>query len=253
MFEPIKELGQNFLLHKETAQKMVEALELSQNEVVVEIGPGLGFITELLASTLLDKRSMIYAVEIDARFTGKLSVEFFHNDNILVVHEDILKWLPGFNPKQEIFKIIGSLPYNITSPILHTIAKLPIRPTISVFLVQKEVAKKINCKAPDSSFLSSFVQTFFSVENLGDVKKDKFSPIPKVDAALIRLRKTTRDISFLDVKRYIGFLHKAYAHPRKMLNKVFTKKEIEKIGINPSLRAQNYNSEDWVNFFKKIR
>ena len=60
MFEPIKELGQNFLLHKETAFKMVDALELSQNEVVVEIGPGLGFITELLTKTLLDKKSMVF-------------------------------------------------------------------------------------------------------------------------------------------------------------------------------------------------
>jgi len=214
MFEPVKELGQNFLLHKETAQKMVGALELSCDEVVVEIGSGLGFITELLASTLLDKHSMIYAVEIDARFAGKLSVEFLHNDNVLVVCEDILKWLPGFNPKQETFKIIGSLPYNITSPILHTIAKLPIRPKISVFLIQKEVAEKITSKAPDSSFLSSFIQTFFSVENLGNVRKDKFSPIPKVDGALIRLRKTPRDISFLDIKKYVSFLHKAYAHPR---------------------------------------
>ena len=252
MFEPIKELGQNFLLHKEVALKMVEALELSQNEVVVEIGPGLGFITELLSKVLLDKKSMIYAVEIDDRFTSKLNVEFFHNENVLIVNEDVLKWLPGFNPKQEIFKIIGSLPYSITSPILHTIAKLPIRPSVSVFLIQKEVAQKITSKAPDSSFLSSFIQTFFSIESIGIVEKDKFNPIPKVDGAVTRLRKTSWDISFLDIKKYEGFLHKAYAHPRKMLNKMFTQDEIEKTGINPSLRAQNYNSEDWVNFFKKL-
>jgi|SRR3989344_9189630 len=252
MFEPIKELGQNFLLHKETAFKMVDALELSQNEVVVEIGPGLGFITELLTKTLLDKKSMVYAVEIDKRFAGKLSVEFFHSDNVLIVQEDILKWLPGFNPRQESFKIIGSLPYNIASPILHTLAKLPIRPEISVFLIQKEVAQKIASKAPDSSFLSSFIQTFFSIENLGNVEKNKFSPIPKIDGAIIRLKKSACGISFLDVKKYEGFLHKAYTHPRKMLNKAFTKGDVEKIGINSSLRAQNYNSEDWIKFFKKL-
>ena len=144
------------------------------------------------------------------------------------------------------------MPYSITSPILHTIAKLPIRPSVTVFLIQKEVALKITSKAPDSSFLSSFIQTFFSIESIGIVEKDKFNPIPKVDGAVIRLRKTTRDISFLDIKKYEGFLHKAYAHPRKMLNKMFTQDEIEKTGINPSLRAQNYNSEDWVNFFKKL-
>jgi 16S rRNA (adenine1518-N6/adenine1519-N6)-dimethyltransferase len=250
MYEAKKDWGQNFLLDRTIVGNMIAALDISAGDTVVEIGPGLGILTEELAARYSDEEVFVYAVEIDIRFVEKLQTVFLPRRHIHIVEANILDWLPQFRPEKP-YKILGSLPYYITSPIIHSIVKMPEQAQLCVLLVQKEVAQKISEKAPDSSYMSSFVQTFYEVEYLETVSKDKFTPAPKVDGGIIKMVKRA-DAGVWDIERYEGFLHRAYSNPRKMLNKVFSKEELSKAGLDPSMRAQNYNPEDWVKAFNAI-
>ncbi len=256
MFKPHKELGQNFLTDRNVAKDMVEALDIQNGDEVVEIGPGRGVLTRFLAEKAMpfgeSSSFKIHAVELDFRLYEELKKQYPESTGIEIIKANILEWLPNFSSDKKI-KIIGSVPYYITSPIIHKIIKMKKPPETAVLLVQKEVAKKIKSTAPDSSYMSSFVQTFFDVKYLGEVPSKKFDPEPKVDGGIIKMtRKEDANFDSVFIGKYEGFLHKAYSNPRKMLNKVFKKEELERVTINPALRAQNLNAGEWLNFYKKI-
>ena len=251
MYEPIKSLGQNFLIDRSVAREMVEALEIKNGDEIVEIGPGHGALTEVLAEKVRDTDSLVRAVEIDERFFEKLMSLYAAEKNIKLVKQDILTWLPTFFTDKEL-KVIGSLPYYITSPIIHSIIKMQKRPSICVVLVQKEVAERIKSKAPDSSYMSCFVQTFFDVDYLGKVPRNRFKPEPAVDGGIIKMKRRDGDVTAEFIKRYEGFLHRAFSSPRKMVNKVFTQTELAKGGIEPTLRAQNLDADQWLKFYQTL-
>jgi 16S rRNA (adenine1518-N6/adenine1519-N6)-dimethyltransferase len=130
---------------------------------------------------------------------------------------------------------------------------MPVRPEKAVLLVQKEVAQKIAATAPDSSYMSVFVQTFYDVIYLETVPRTKFDPAPKVDGGIIKMvHREDPGISAEMVQKYEGFLHKGFSNPRKMLNKVFTKEELQKIGVEANLRPQNLDASQWLEAFKLL-
>jgi 16S rRNA (adenine1518-N6/adenine1519-N6)-dimethyltransferase len=255
LYPPIKKLGQNFLIDTNVSTQMVSLLNLSPDDTVIEIGAGLGALTEKLAQQLVDPMSKIYAIEIDHRLIKKLETMFLANLNLKVVETDILNWLPTFEYKKE-FKILGSLPFYITSPIIHSIIKMPKQPKICVLLIQKEVAQKICAKTDKASYMSTFVQTFFDTELIDIVTRDKFDPTPKVDGAIIRMEVKTAVGAYSytpqQIAKYEGFLHKGFSNPRKMLNKIFTKEELDKANLDGSLRAQNIPPYKWVQAYCQI-
>ena len=119
-------------------------------------------------------------------------------------------------------------------------------PDTCVFLMQKEVGQKICATAPDSNYLSVFVQTFYEPKILRIVDKSLFDPIPQVDGAVIKLVRKPAVMATSEISRYEKFLHHAFSHPRKMLNKVFTKDELEKYQIDGAKRPQNYDSTSYL-------
>jgi len=123
---------------------------------------------------------------------------------------------------------------------------------VCVLLVQKEVADKIKSPAPDSSYMSCFIQTFFDVSYIGTVPKNRFRPEPEVDGGILKFARKEGDFFPEFIVKYEAFLHKAFSNPRKMLNKMFTKEELEKGGIDQTLRAQNLNSSQWLEFYKVL-
>jgi 16S rRNA (adenine1518-N6/adenine1519-N6)-dimethyltransferase len=251
MFKPHKELGQNFLTDKAVAADMVNALEIKNGDEVVEIGPGHGIVTSFLLQKVKNIKAKVYAVELDTRLYEELRNLYKDEEKIEPINQNILDWLPEFSTDKD-FKIIGSIPYYITSPIIHKIIKMKNLPEIVVLLVQKEVAEKIKNIAPDSSYMSSFVQTFFNVKYLGKVPSKKFNPEPQVDGGILKMTKRDLDFNPEFIRKYEGFLHRAYSNPRKMLNKVFKHEELEKGKIDPRLRAQNLGPEEWLNFYKTL-
>lgn len=248
MYEPNKKLGQNFLTDINIAQAMVESLEIAAGDDVIEIGPGLGALTDLLAKLLHFTQFNLTAVETDPRFIPKLESMFVENPTVSIVNEDVLKFLPVFDSNREI-KIIGSLPFYITSPILHAIIKMKKQPSKVIIMIQKEVATKILNDAPDGSYLSAFTQTFFDVAHVVEVSRTKFDPAPDVDATVISLTKNNVNMPTEQIEKYEGFLHKAFKNPRKMLNKAFSQDDLKRAGIAPSLRPQEVSAKGWLEFF----
>jgi len=249
--KPNKSLGQNFLKDEKIAQLMAEELEMHPSDTIVEVGPGKGILTDKLIEIAVKK---IIPVEIDPRLVVDLRKKLEGQRGVQIVFADVLNWLPDYEifsgPNKDL-KIIGSLPYNITSPLLNRIVNLRAKPEICVFLVQKEVGKKICAQPPDSSFLSVFVQTFFETKYIETVPKKKFDPVPKVDGGIIKISRR-QELPVIDIKKYERFLHEMYANPRKMLNKALTKKELEITEIDGMLRPQNLSAEQWVNAFKTL-
>lgn len=242
------------MLSENISSKMVQALNLSSTDIVVEIGAGLGAVTEKLSESLFEYGSHIYAVEIDERFISKLEQMFRESLNISIVKADILEWLPEQEFEHD-FKVLGSLPYYITSPILHALVKLRKRPVRSVVLIQKEVGEKITAPPGGASYLSVFVQTFFDVTYLETVPKNVFSPEPKVDGAIVVLdrKEVTPPFDSLEVvDKYEGFLHKGFSSPRKMLNKPFKKEELARVGVDGTLRPQNLDVDTWKRMFVSL-
>lgn len=245
-----KALGQNFLTDSSVAQLMVDALEIRGGEEIIEIGSGTGVVTKPLVSICNSQNAHLTAVEFDIDLIPVLKSVVTENGNIRFVNANILNFLDDFKVLENMrLKIIGSLPYNITSPLTHRLIKNNPMPETCVFLIQKEVAQKICSEAPDSSYLSVFVQTFYKTEILKIVGKGLFDPVPQVDGAVIRLEKKPVEDTNLDISRYEKFLHHTFSHPRKMLNKVFTKEELEKYQLDGAKRPQDYSSGHYLSAF----
>ena len=253
MHKPIKKLGQNFLLSFDIADKMVAALELAAGDLVVEIGAGLGAVTKTLVDSAEKKDVAITAVEIDERFIEQLKKRFSYYEKFAVYNADILSWLPDFKPATP-FKILGSLPYYITSPILHKIVRRHGEIQTAVLLIQKEVANKILSDSPDASYLSVYIRTFFEVEKVVQVQRANFDPAPNVDSTVIKLTKKPKVIiDQAELENYEAFLHTAFSKPRKMLNKVFDKEFLHKAGFDDKLRPQHVSAEQWQQIYLEFR
>ncbi len=249
-----KALGQNFLTDPSVAQLMVEKLNVQKGDYVIEIGAGTGAVTQQLAPICISQVAHLIAVEFDIDLIPILESKIPQNENVKIINANILNFLDDFKvPENVRLTMIGSLPYNITSPLIHRLIKNKPMPDTCVFLIQKEVAHKICMQAPDSNYFSVFVQTFYEANILKIVDKHLFNPIPQVGGAVIKLVKKPLDSNssslwqINDVSRYEKFLHHAFSHPRKMLNKVFTAAELEKYDFIGTNRPQDYN---WKNYFK---
>ena len=122
---------------------------------------------------------------------------------------------------------------------------------MAVILIQKEVAEKIEKECPDASYLSTYLQTFYKVKIVKKVSKALFVPAPKVDGAVVKMTKLDKlPVSKKEAPDYEEFLHNGFSKPRKMLNKVFSKKTLADKGIDEKLRPQHIEVEKWVDLFK---
>lgn len=248
-FQIKKELGQNFLVDEKTVEKLVLELDASPSEPIIEIGPGLGAVTKKLLE--IYPKNKIYAVEVDPEAVEQLN-NIVSSKNCQIIFADALNWLENVNIDQS-FKIIGSLPYYITSPILHTIIKMKKTPVSCALLIQHEVAEKICELAPNASYLSTFINTFFETKYVHKVPSQHFEPQPSVDSAILKMTKNKSEfISKKDINSYEIFLHRGFQHPRKMINKVFTIQELEKVNLDGNLRPQEIGVETWIDMFEKL-
>lgn len=245
-----KSLGQNFLTDCSVARLMVTALGIQKNDEIVEVGAGLGAITQPLVPACNSQGARLTAVEFDRDLIPALESKIQQNENVKIINANILNLLDDpKTAKNAQFKCIGSLPYNIASPLIHRLVKNNPMPKTCVFLIQKEVAQKICAQAPNSNYLSVFAQTFYKAKILKIVDKNLFDPIPKVDGAIIKLEIRSIEMGAEEVSRYEKFLHRVFSHPRKMLNKVFKSEELEKYRIEGDKRPQDYGWEKYLSAF----
>lgn len=260
MIKAKKSLGQNFLKDDAVLQRIVESANLSKNDVVIEIGPGQGVLTELLAQ----KCKKVIAIELDDRLIEMLRNKLRNKENVEIIHDDILKInLPELIEKElkadeaKSYKLVANIPYYITAPIIRLLLETEFPPSEMILMVQKEVAERICAKAGEMSILAVSVQYYAQPEYLFTVPKTAFDPMPKVDSAVIRIvtsnqqpatsKKNNRD--FFRVVR-AGFSAKRKTLVNNLSNGLaIDKKEIEEkliaLGFSKNTRAQELEVEDW--------
>lgn len=182
---PRRSLSQNFLTDAAALDAIVEAAELRPGDRVVEIGPGLGVLTR----RLLAAGAHVLAVEIDVRLAGWLRSELGGVPGFELIEADALVLNPRECFAGEPFKLVANIPYHITSPLLHAFLEGDRPPDLAVLLVQLEVAERIAAPPGGMSYLSVFVQNIADADLAARVPAAAFEPTPKVDSAVLRLRR----------------------------------------------------------------
>ncbi|MGD8277262.1 MAG: 16S rRNA (adenine(1518)-N(6)/adenine(1519)-N(6))-dimethyltransferase RsmA [Gemmatimonadota bacterium] len=181
-----KSLGQNFLVDPNIRRRIVHALRPASDDEVLEIGPGTGAITRLLAGNV----RRLVAVELDGRLASDLDAEFHDETGIAILNRDILDLdLADVCTDTDSLKVVGNIPYNITTPILFRLLERRWRPAVILIMVQKEVADRIVADAGTAAFgaLSVGVRTVATVERLFNVRRTAFRPVPNVDSTVLRI------------------------------------------------------------------
>lgn len=232
---PKKSLGQNFLISDIPPKKMVEELEIETGDFVYEIGPGKAALTK----HLLEKKSTInfeyLGIEKDDTLYTELTKTY---QNTRFVNKDVLEYLKY--QQAAVYKVCGSLPYNAATNIINLLCKLPFPPKLCVFLVQYEFGLKL-AASDGLNAPAAFVQGFYDVQVLKKVKNTLFFPIPKVDGVILKLDYKRRDI---DPFKYEKFIKRFFTQPRKMMNKVFNKTELEIMRLDEKLRPSDFQIEE---------
>ena len=188
MSEPIrakKSLGQNFLTDPKIQQKIVAAIDPQPDDVLIEIGPGLGALTAHLIQTV----SRLIAIELDDRFAEMLMADYGARTGFELIHRDVLAVNAEELELPADYKVIGNIPYNITTPLLFHVLEFRPRAKQLVLMVQKEVAGRIAAAPGGKEYgaLSVGVQSVARVERLFTVGRGSFRPAPRVDSAIVRI------------------------------------------------------------------
>ncbi len=265
--EPARSKGQNFLVNENVYDDIIQAADLQADDVVLEVGPGLGFLTRKLA----EKVQKVIAVELDDTLARLLvnNLKKEGIDNVTVVNENILDFgaqssitnyeLRIDGEKIGKYKIVANLPYNITSVFLRRFLETVNRPELMVLMLQKEVAERIVAKPGEMSILAVAVQFFADGEITQTVPRNDFWPSPKVDSAIIQLKIKNYELRIRDdvdyQKRFFRLVKHGFVSKRKMLknnlsagyhisqDKVLS--AIEKAGLIKTARAQELALDDW--------
>ncbi|MFN0279651.1 MAG: 16S rRNA (adenine(1518)-N(6)/adenine(1519)-N(6))-dimethyltransferase RsmA [Pyrinomonadaceae bacterium] len=253
-----KSLGQNFLRDQNLIDRIVDALELTGDETVIEIGPGHGALTE----RLVEKAAQVIAIEFDRDLIQVLKYKFSHHANFTVINEDALKVdfsrLISQNFKSEIsnLKLAANLPYNISTPILQRLIDQRHLFNRIVLMFQREVVERITAKPGSSNrgYLSVLVEKAFETEYLFEVPPQAFFPVPKVWSAVVSLRP--KESAVLDEAAFRKVVSVSFSQKRKTLfNNLKTEFEnaaalLESSNIDGNRRAETLTIAEWVNLTK---
>jgi len=250
---PKKSLGQNFMHDPNTLEKIIETAELMPDDTVVEIGPGTGSITELLAQSARH----VVAIEVDERLMPILEERFADTSNVYIVFNDVLKTdiLQLVGPKD--FVVVANVPYYITSAILRHLLEPYRKPRTIVMTMQQEVADRLVAQPGDMTVLAVSVQFYGKPKIITRLKPAVFWPRPDVDSAVIKI--DTYDEPIVDVpddKLFFRVVRAGFSMKRKQLKNSLSgglsiKSKIagsylEEAGIEPKRRAETLSLEEWA-------
>lgn len=251
-----RSLGQNFLNQPNTARKIAAAANLIPGEMVLEIGPGTGILTRAL---LAERAGAVVAIEKDDALAAALEIAFreeIADGRLRLVHGDIRSFdRAAAGLKNCAFSIVANIPYNITGAIIRWLFSGEILPRTAVLLVQKEVAERIIAKNGGESLLSLAVKTYGMPRIVGIVEKNQFSPVPKVDSAILVIENISKNF-FGDITEedFFETLRRGFAHKRKMLrgNLGVSAKMLADCGIGANARAEELSLDEWKRLAKNI-
>jgi 16S rRNA (adenine1518-N6/adenine1519-N6)-dimethyltransferase len=255
---PSKRLSQSFLEDQGIAAAIVRAARLEASEDVLEVGPGLGVLTQRLAHA----SRRVVAVELDVTLAEWLRGEFT-SGNVSVVNEDVLTFDPA-GSFQVPFVVVANLPYHITSPALrHLLAAGPPFASRMIVMVQAEVAERITAKVGQMSALAVAIQAQARVRIVRRVPASAFYPRPKVDSAVLHLEPIAdaeRLVSRAELGDFVTLVQQGFKQPRKKLvnslaeglqtEKAAAQALLERAELDPSQRPQELEVADWIRLFR---
>jgi 16S rRNA (adenine1518-N6/adenine1519-N6)-dimethyltransferase len=235
---PRKRFGQHFLHDAGVLARIVEAIDPEPGEFIVEIGPGEGALTR----ALLAKVAKIEVIELDRDLAAALK-----DDRIKVHQGDALDFDFGQFPAG--MRIVGNLPYNVSTPLLFHLARYAERVRDMHFMLQLEVVERMVAapSTPDYGRLSVALQARFRMKKLFRVSKGAFRPPPKVESAVVRLEPLARLLEIDD-----ELLRRAFSARRKMLRNALPEVDFAALGIDPGLRPENLSALDYERVTRRI-
>ena len=254
--KPRKRFGQNFLHDKMIIQRIVNNINPRQGDHIIEIGPGEGALTELV----LDKIGTMDVVELDRDLIPLLKIRFVTQDGLKIHQADALKFdFSSLQQDKEKLRIIGNLPYNISTPLLFHLFEYSHCIQDMHFMLQKEVVDRIVAKPGDSAYgrLSVMLHYYCYAEYVFTVKPGAFRPAPKVDSAIVRLvphdKPPVNINNFDEFSKLVNF---SFTQRRKTLRNILKGKldveQIEALGIEPTIRPERLSLEDFTNISNAI-
>jgi 16S rRNA (adenine1518-N6/adenine1519-N6)-dimethyltransferase len=267
-FKPKKSLGQHFLVNEAVLQRILSAAEVSPGDIVVEVGPGLGILTEGLAK----QGARVIAIELDAQLVALLEKRLSGFPSVRIIHADILKVTPRQLLEDNLrtselargYKVIANLPYYITSPVLSHFLEAEPRPEKMVLMVQKEVGEAITAAPGKMRLLSVKVQFYSRPTILSHVPAASFYPRPKVDSVILRLDVYPQPpliaLGVTDVDSFFDTVMHGFSAPRKQIRNSLAHSLgmapsqvaslLQKAGIEPKRRAETLSLEEWAELWK---
>lgn len=250
--DPIKSLGQNFLHDPNTIEKIVDSAEIMPDDIVLEIGPGAGAITGLLAQ----RARKVFSIEVDERLRPILNSQLHHYDNIQVIFQDFLKVDVSALVGTQEFVVVANVPYYITSPIILQLLSLPHLPRAIVLTIQYEVAERIIAQPPDMNRLAVITQLYGRPSIVSKLSAAVFWPRPDVESAVIKIvPHQSPVIDIKNVKLFSRIVKAGFSQKRKQLKNSLSaglgikNKEAEQLlttaGIEPQRRAETLSLKEW--------
>lgn len=257
-----KKYGQNFLEDKNLLNDIANVTNISENDNVIEIGPGLGFLT----SYILETNANLITFEIDDDLIPKLNTKFSKYPNFKLVHTDFLEYdLINILEKEKMYRVVANIPYYITSPIINKLIDFRENINDIYLMVQKEVGERLAFKGSNSNrgAFSYILQFFGEVEYLFTVDKKYFDPIPKVDSAFIKIKfyKDMKYEKLISFDKFVEFIKASFSSKRKSLannlktigiEKSLTENSLLKLGKSEMTRAEQLSVDEYIELIKII-
>lgn len=256
---PKKSLGQNFLNSERVLTKIIEAAKITTGDTVLEIGPGLGALTE----KLLQVGGNVVAIEKDDTLYSILSEKFakqIKTGQLILINQDIQDFDPEMlrKTKGSVYKIAANIPYNLTGLIIRMFLSGPYQPSKMVLLVQKEVVDRILAHDKKESLLSLSVKVYGTPKRITNVARGNFNPVPRVDSAVFSVEDISRDKfpSKEFEELFFKVIHAGFGHKRKMLirnlideqlgNRELWETQFKNRSLKVTVRSEELTVDDWI-------
>lgn len=255
-----KSLGQHFLVDDEALSAIVEAANITPEDTVIEVGPGLGVLTRRLAA----KAGRLVAVELDDNLAEALAKEMAPLASVAIIKGDILKLSPSSIFGSQIpaaYKVVANLPYYITSAVLRHFLEASPQPETIVVTVQKEVAEAISAPPGKMSLLAVSAQFYGQPEVVYNIPPESFYPPPKIDSAVLRIKLfPTPAVAVDDIDAFFNLVRAGFSAPRKQLGGSLakgldtSKEEAQEFlaaaGIEARRRAGTLTLDEWAELYR---
>jgi len=245
----IKGLGQHFLIDSDVLKTIVAAAELTPDDTVIEVGPGLGILTE----ALLEKAGRVITVEVDRKLTAALEQKFACDSRLKIINANILELEPGkmtasdsmASGHLQSYKVVANLPYYIASPILRHFLEASPKPGLMVITVQKEVGQSIAAGYGVMSLQGISVQLYGRPEIVDYISAGCFYPKPKVDSAIVRIDVYPKPvIDEADIPGFFNIVKAGFSAPRKQLrNSLSLGLDVDVSTVNDILKRANIDAQ----------